>query len=288
MKKQWLVFCLAVVSVSMIYAAGKADDLVRLAGKKLSKETLKLGAKKADDAIRYASRHADDWGKIVVNKFDDSARLFSRKSDDFARLGLRHGDDVIYDFSKVHSRIARTAKTKPNKVPKKVSPRFSKIKITGKVDDVLRVSDIADDAVSKVVPIRVSKTEFDFYTKIKLQSKVVNGRPALTRTDIDPSFVPNVVIGGKKNTMTNLELMRNGKAPFIKTATGTEQVTLHHVRQQSDGVLAEILPQSEEKASGLYNVLHDSNLPSQINRSSFYSERKTYWATRANDFEGGL
>jgi len=250
-----------------VSVAGTVFKTIRVATKGGKGE--KVLASFADDAGKSGLRKIPAVKQAAVSNIDDAGRVNSRS---VARR--TNAASNVDDATKIRLAAERT----------RIASRFSGIKVTGKIDDMLRASDHVDDAVGKIVPVRVSKPEYDLYAKIKLKSKIVNGRPALVRGDIDPNFVPNVVIGGKKNTMTNLELMRSGKAPFIKTATGTEQVTLHHVRQQSDGVLAEILNQSEEKASGLYNVLHDSNLPSQVDRKTFDAERMQYWANRAKDF----
>jgi hypothetical protein len=112
MKKLWLVFCFFAVSLVSIYPSGKADDVLKQA----SKTTIKAAGKKADDAISYAARHVDDWGKAVSFKLDDLTRVLSHKADDIARIGLQKGDDIIYDFSKVHSKIAKTVSTKTDNI----------------------------------------------------------------------------------------------------------------------------------------------------------------------------
>jgi len=117
MKKILLVICFFLVNFSLLYAAGKADDVARIVAKKLSKEALEAGLKKADDAIRLAAKNADNWARIASTHFDDASRVAARRADDVARLGIKHGDDIIHDFTKVHSRnVASRLATKTDNI----------------------------------------------------------------------------------------------------------------------------------------------------------------------------
>jgi len=159
--------------------------------------------------------------------------------------------------------------------------RWARVSVTGKIDDFLRVSGIPSGAIAKGEKVAVSKAEMNFYKKLKLESTMINGRPALKRV-IDPMLKTTDEMG---RTMTNLERMQKGLSPYVINAAGkAEKVTLHHVRQQVDGVLAEVL-KTEEKS--VYNILHDAleqGQKSQIDRKVFGKEQKKYWMERAKEY----
>lgn len=90
--------------------------------------------------------------------------------------------------------------------------------------------------------------EYNVYKNAGLYTKMVNGRLTLVR-DIDPDYVVTLKDGTR---ITNLELMSKGKAPF-DAKTG-QQLNLHHINQEKDGVLA-ILTKAEH--TGNDSILHD-------------------------------
>lgn len=91
--------------------------------------------------------------------------------------------------------------------------------------------------------------EYEVYKNAGLYTKMVNGKLALVR-DIDLNYVTELSDGTR---VTNLELMRNGKAP-IDPATG-KTYQLHHINQEVDSTLA-ILKEAEHQ--GNTSILHDA------------------------------
>lgn len=118
-----------------------------------------------------------------------------------------------------------------------------------------------------------SMEEFQVFKNAGLTANMVNGKLALTRTNIDLNYVSP---SGK----TNLELMKAGNAPFDPTGV---RYQLHHVGQEANGTLA-ILTEEEHKNA----VLHGFKAMSEIDRAAFDTIRSQFWKTMAYLLENGL
>ena len=79
-----------------------------------------------------------------------------------------------------------------------------------------------------------------------------------------------------KHSRYNLSRMEKGRPPI---GTDKEPVQLHHLKQQNNGVLIEVLSKNEHKKE--YKVLHRYKTESEIDRSKFNAFRNSYWKERA-------
>ncbi len=124
-----------------------------------------------------------------------------------------------------------------------------------------------------------SMEEFEVFQNANLYAKMVNGKIALVRDDID---LYNIVDEMGRN---NLERMARGLSPIgIDDAGNIFKYELHHIGQESDATLA-ILTASEHDNA----VLHGFKAISEINRTEFATVRRNFWKTMANMLaEGGL
>lgn len=82
-----------------------------------------------------------------------------------------------------------------------------------------------------------------------------------------------------KQTPENIDLMKSGNAPI---GIDGKPVQLHHMGQQNNGTLVEVLAQDEHQAYTQY--LHSNSSASQIDRQAFNSFRSQYWKMRANEY----
>lgn len=114
--------------------------------------------------------------------------------------------------------------------------------------------------------------EYQVFKDAGLTAKMINGKSALIRSDIDLNLVDEY---GR----TNLERMQKGLAALDKNGVSFE---LHHVGQEADGTLA-ILTQTEHDNA----VLHGFKKISEINRKAFDVQRKEFWKTMAKVLSEG-
>lgn len=115
-----------------------------------------------------------------------------------------------------------------------------------------------------------TKEEFEVIKKAGLKAKMINGRNALVRDDINLTRVDEL-------GMTNLERMKGGLAPYDSSG---KKFQLHHIGQENDATLA-ILTQAEHKSK----ALHGFKMESEIDRPGFGSVKKKFWKTVAKLFE---
>lgn len=118
-----------------------------------------------------------------------------------------------------------------------------------------------------------SMEEFEVFKNAGLTANMVNGKLALTRTNIDLNYV-------SPSGETNLQLMKAGNAPFDPTGA---RYQLHHIGQEANGTLA-ILTEEEHKNA----ALHGFKALSEIDRAAFDSIRSQFWKTMAYLLENGL
>lgn len=108
--------------------------------------------------------------------------------------------------------------------------------------------------------------QYNICKKAGLKPKMINGKVSLVR-DIDPNYVDELT--GK----TNLQLMKDGKAPFDKNGNKYE---LHHIGQKKDSPLA-ILTQEEHRKNGNNKIWHVTGKASEIDRPEFSKIKGEYW-----------
>ena len=124
--------------------------------------------------------------------------------------------------------------------------------------------------------------------------------------DIDPNMEVTIKssIFSKSKTMTNLDLMKNGKAPYVMKDGKLSRVDLHHSRQDAKGTLFEVSTKTHNSKTGHGSealhpfktkrgraingdgsgVLKSKHPVNQVNRVLFAKDRKAYWMLRANGF----
>lgn len=122
-----------------------------------------------------------------------------------------------------------------------------------------------------------SEAEAEIYERANLEPTEINGKAALTRTDID--YNQKDEFG-----MTNLERMESGRAPLDKNG---QPIELHHIGQKNDSPLAE-LTREEHRGGGNDNILHDKLKESEIDREGFGKERAEHWKSRAEEIRNQL
>lgn len=111
-----------------------------------------------------------------------------------------------------------------------------------------------------------SKAEYDVFKNAGLESRMVNGKLALVRKNINLNYVDEY---GR----TNLQRMQSGLAPLDPNGVPYE---LHHIGQNADGSLAILTQQEHDNA-----VLHGFKSISEIDRKVFAKQRKQFWKTMA-------
>lgn len=91
-------------------------------------------------------------------------------------------------------------------------------------------------------------------------------------------------VNTRSGVKTNLELAKDGKAPFIMKDGKYQQIQLHHSRQNAKGSLFELSASTHQKyysSRALHPYLPNSHPDNPVNRSSFNVDRETYWKERA-------
>lgn len=108
--------------------------------------------------------------------------------------------------------------------------------------------------------------EYNALKSADLKSKMVNGKTALIKDNIDLDFVDEM---GR----TNLERMSKGLSPLDSSGHSYE---LHHIGQSNDATLA-VLTREEHDSK----FLHGFKEISEIDRKAFGKQRKQFWKTIA-------
>lgn len=115
-----------------------------------------------------------------------------------------------------------------------------------------------------------SLEEAEIYKNANLKESEANGKKCLIRQDLNLEQKDEF-------GQTNRERMKNGKPPLTESGG---KIELHHIGQHQDSPLAELTMQ-EHRGKGIDAVLHDKNIDSEIDRSSFATERKHHWEDRS-------
>ena len=114
--------------------------------------------------------------------------------------------------------------------------------------------------------------EYKVFKGANLKTKMVNGKTALVRNDINLDLIDEF---GR----TNLERMKLGLSALDDAGMPYE---LHHIGQKADGTLA-ILTQAEHDSA----FLHGFKAISEIDRKVFAKQRSNFWKTMATILESG-
>lgn len=114
-----------------------------------------------------------------------------------------------------------------------------------------------------------TEEEKAIYSELPLEAGEVDGRESLLRPDDDFLMLD-------ENGQFALDRTQEGKAAIIDG----EKVHRHHIGQMNDSPFAE-LTQSEHQENT--KILHDTTIPSQVDRSTDKAEREHYWKARTQD-----
>ena len=136
----------------------------------------------------------------------------------------------------------------------------------------------------KISPPWLNKEKYEAYEikgKVKAKGKVKDvSRRVYTMKDIDINQKTEFGV-------TNLQLMKNGNAPYAKDGT---QINLHHLIQEEPGPMLEIPNSLHTKYSDVIHKLKsdgESFRYDKVLKAQYESFRKRYWKWRAKQFENG-
>ncbi|CAF1744092.1 Ribonuclease YobL [Bacillus subtilis] len=136
----------------------------------------------------------------------------------------------------------------------------------------------------KISPPWQNKEKYEAYEiegKVKAKGKVKDvSRRVYTMKDIDINQKTEFGV-------TNLQLMKNGNAPYAKDGT---QINLHHLIQEEPGPMLEIPNSLHTKYSDVIHKLKsdgESFRNDKVLKAQYESFRKRYWKWRAKQFENG-
>ncbi|WP_144458930.1 LXG family T7SS effector ribonuclease toxin YobL [Bacillus sp. LM 4-2] len=136
----------------------------------------------------------------------------------------------------------------------------------------------------KISPPWLNKEKYEAYEikgKVKAKGKVKDvSRRVYTMKDIDINQKTEFGV-------TNLQLMKNGNAPYAKDGT---QINLHHLIQEEPGPMLEIPNSLHTKYSDVIHKLKsdgESFRNDKALKAQYESFRKRYWKWRAKQFENG-
>ncbi|AMK72417.1 MULTISPECIES: T7SS effector LXG polymorphic toxin [Bacillus] len=134
----------------------------------------------------------------------------------------------------------------------------------------------------KIDPPWLNKEKYEAYEikgNVKAKGKIKDvSRRVYTMKDIDLN---------QKNRkgLTNLQLMKNGNAPFAKDGT---QINLHHLIQEEPGPMLEIPNSLHTKYSGIIHRLKsdgESFRNDPVLKAQYDNFRDRYWKWRAKQYE---
>ncbi len=130
------------------------------------------------------------------------------------------------------------------------------------------------DKVLDDIPVKKEKifTEYEFKAPSGISQKVY-------QQDIDWDLKVNTRSGVK----TNLELVQDGRSPFVIKDGKYSQINLHHSKQNSKGSLFELSAKTHQKYYGsnsLHPYLPKKHPINPVDRESFNADRDAYWIER--------
>lgn len=176
--------------------------------------------------------------------------------------------------------IVESGKRSIKEVSTKTEAKANK-SIIGKAFDYIKgkISEVTQYSKEITKHIR-SEAELKVYQSEGLKEGKINDKPCL-KADIDLNLKD-------ARGRTNLERMERGLAPISKTFVDKilfrngEIITLHHIGQDVNSPLAEL---KDSVHKGKYDILHDRNKKSNINREAFSKERAAHWKARAREYK---
>ncbi|MPQ25714.1 T7SS effector LXG polymorphic toxin [Bacillus paralicheniformis] len=256
---RWFSYAVGMVGTSIVGSKGvdkaakaaKAGKVGQVAAKatKASKKVSKQALEKSVASFKKSMQRvaSNIKGIQIHNPFAPQVQLAGGGKVPYHALNGEHIKDSLIQFAKKVSDISR----KP---------------FTGK--------SITLPWINKE---RYGVTEVKGHVKAKGKIKNVSRR-VYTWKDIDPNQKD-------RKGRTNLELMKDGKAPFAKDGT---QINLHHLIQEESGTMAEIPNSWHTK---YYKVIHglkskgESFRNDPVLKVQYEYFRSRYWKWRAKQFE---
>ncbi len=134
----------------------------------------------------------------------------------------------------------------------------------------------------KINPPWLNKEKYEAYEikgNVKAKGKIKDvSRRVYTMKDID-------LYQKNRKGLTNLQLMKNGNAPFAKDGT---QINLHHLIQEEPGPMLEIPNSLHTKYSGIIHRLKsdgESFRNDPVLKAQYDNFRDRYWKWRAKQYE---
>lgn len=145
-----------------------------------------------------------------------------------------------------------------------------------------------------------------FKKKEILNKHAPNGERTVYQRNIDPNLKVKRTVKGKELEETNLERMNQGLAPHIKKTNGkTEQVELHHSRQNNNGSVFELgkkvhqsrtnkgaealHPYKTKRGRAINNankkISGNKHPVNPVNRDLFKAEKKEHWKIRSKEIK---
>lgn len=125
-----------------------------------------------------------------------------------------------------------------------------------------------------------SEAEARIYIGAGLKEALVNGKPALIQSRINPNYkMPEWWIkehGENWRGWTNSDLMGEGYPPHDENGDPYE---LHHIGQLTESPLAE-LTWAQHREGENYAALHTTDDYSDIDRGAFKKEKAAHWMAR--------
>ncbi|MBC2159382.1 hypothetical protein HCB21_06350 [Listeria booriae] len=125
---------------------------------------------------------------------------------------------------------------------------------------------------------------FDIEGKVKVGGKEVDISRRVYQTDIDFDYVSK---NPKAKGMTNGELMKKGRAPYIIDANGNESlVELHHLIQKEPGSMVEISEMAHDTYSKQLHGLVEDGASFRNNpdlEKQYNNFRSNYWKWRGQN-----
>lgn len=117
---------------------------------------------------------------------------------------------------------------------------------------------------------------------VKVSGKEVDVSRRVYQIDIDRSYVPMDPLA---KGLTNEELMRQGKSPYVNIDGVESKVELHHLTQKEPSGMVEIAEITHDKYSSTLHGLIDDGQSFRNNpvlRKQYDNFRSNYWKMRSN------
>lgn len=136
-------------------------------------------------------------------------------------------------------------------------------------------AEISQAAISNPAQLKVLES-------LDLTEMIVNDKRALLNNTIDYDLKSMRIVDGVEVQTTNLERMKLGLAPL---GVDAKPIELHHIGQKMDSPLAQL---TQATHRGNFSQLHETAMPSQIDRKLFKQEKAAHWKTCAKIVNGEI